>query len=124
MIADYDNMEINDYVMISGDVERQETATLWVKTEQEDPDYRWQYLTDLSGASGIEGPTGATPNIQIGTVTSGSVPNVTRSGTNENPVLNFTLVPGQKGDTGNPGAKGETRKWNIKYRSNCRNKFR
>lgn len=59
MIADYDNMEINDYVMIDGDIEEKDNATLWVKEEQEDPIYRWHYLADFSGASGVVGPTGA-----------------------------------------------------------------
>lgn len=59
MINDYDNMEINDYVMISGNVEQEDNAKLFVKTEVEDPTYRWQYLADFSGASGIQGPTGA-----------------------------------------------------------------
>ena len=54
MVADYDNMQINDYVMISGNVEQQDNATLWVKTEQEDPTYKWQYLADFSGATGIQ----------------------------------------------------------------------
>lgn len=51
MIDDYDNMEINDYVMISGNVEQEDNAKLFVKTEVEDPIYRWQYLADFSGAS-------------------------------------------------------------------------
>lgn len=59
MIADYDNMQINDYVMISGNVEQEDNAKLFVKTEVEDPTYRWQYLADFSGASGIVGPQGA-----------------------------------------------------------------
>ena len=49
-----------------------------------------------------------TPNIQIGTVTQGTSFNVTRTGTNENPVLNFTLVKGDKGDRGIQGIQGLT----------------
>ena len=59
MIADYDNMNINDYVMISGNIEQEDNAKLFVKTEVQDPTYRWQYLADFSGASGIAGPQGA-----------------------------------------------------------------
>lgn len=59
MIADYDNMELNDYVMISGNIEQEDNAKLFVKTGQEDPTYRWQYLADFSGASGVVGPQGA-----------------------------------------------------------------
>ena len=49
-----------------------------------------------------------TPSIQIGTVTQGTSFNVTRTGTNENPVLNFTLVKGDKGDRGIQGIQGLT----------------
>lgn len=108
MIADYDNMQVGDYVMIDGDIELQENATLWVKEETPAPTTKWHYLADFSGASGIQGETGATPNIQIGTVTSGATPSVTRTGTNENPILNFVLQKGDKGDTGNTGATGAT----------------
>lgn len=48
-----------------------------------------------------------TPNIQIGTVTQGSSFSVTRTGTNENPILNFTLVKGDKGDKGEQGEQGD-----------------
>lgn len=59
MIADYDNMQINDYVMISGNIEQEDNAKLFTKTETEDPTYRWVYLADFSGASGVRGPEGA-----------------------------------------------------------------
>ena len=58
MVADYDNMQINDYVMISGDIEQEDNAKLFVKTEVQDPVYKWQYLADFSGATGIQGPAG------------------------------------------------------------------
>ena len=101
MNADFNNMNVGDYVMITSSVEVEDNAKLYCKgTEQ------WIFITDFSGATGIQGPTGATPNIQIGTVVSGDSPSVTRTGTNENPVLNFTLEKGDKGDTGNTGATG------------------
>lgn len=50
---------------------------------------------------GEKGDTGATPNIQIGTVVTGDHSEVTRTGTNENPIFNFVLEKGDKGDTGN-----------------------
>jgi hypothetical protein len=59
MINDYDNMEINDYVMISGNIEQEDNAKMFTKTETEDPIYKWQYLADFSGASGVIGPAGA-----------------------------------------------------------------
>ena len=101
MNADFNNMEYGDYVMIASTVEVEDNAKLYTRGERE-----WIFITDFSGAQGIKGETGATPNIQIGTVTSGSVPSVTRTGTNENPVLNFVLQPGEKGNTGETGATG------------------
>jgi len=102
MVADYDNMNVNDYVMIQGSIEEQENATLWTKREVEVSPYKWAYLADFSGASGI---TGATPNIHIGTVTEGNEPSVTRrsGSSNENPILDFVLKTGAKGDTGATG---------------------
>lgn len=102
MVADYDNMQVNDYVMIQGNIEEEENATLWTKTETEVSPYKWVYLADFSGASGI---TGATPNIQIGTVTEGNEPAVTRraGSTNENPILDFVLKTGATGENGATG---------------------
>ena len=102
MVADYDNMNINDYVMISGNIEEEQNATLWTKTANEVSPYKWEYLADFSGASGI---TGATPNIIIGNVTEGNQPAVTRraGSSNENPILDFILKTGPKGDIGDTG---------------------
>lgn len=101
MNADFDNMQLGDYVMIASTVEVEDNAKLYTRGENE-----WIFISDFSGAQGIKGETGLTPNIQIGTVVSGVTPNVTRTGTNENPVLNFVLQKGDKGDTGDTGATG------------------
>ena len=103
MNADFNNMQLGDYVMIASTVEVEDNAKLYTRGESQ-----WIFISDFSGATGIRGETGLTPNIQIGTVVSGEMPNVTRTGTNENPVLNFTLVKGDKGDTGSQGIQGET----------------
>ena len=103
MNADFNNMQLGDYVMIASTVEVEDNAKLYTRGESQ-----WIFITDFSGATGIRGETGLTPNIQIGTVTRGSSFNVTRTGTNENPILNFTLVKGDKGDQGNQGVKGDT----------------
>jgi hypothetical protein len=66
-------------------------------------------LTEVTGEGPI-GPTGATPNITIGTVGAvpyGSVPIVTITGTTNNPVLNFELETGPTGATGPEGPKGD-----------------
>ena len=107
MNADFGNMNLGDYVMIASTVEVEDNAKLYTRGESQ-----WIFITDFSGATGIQGPTGLTPNISIGTVTSGSTPSVTRSGTDENPVLNFVLEPGEQGQQGNPRSN---RKWHFKY---------
>lgn len=53
---------------------------------------------------GIQGTIGATPELQVGTVTSGNESEVTITGTTEEPILNFVL---EKGDTGETGATGQ-----------------
>ena len=58
MTADYDNMAVNDFVMISGSVEDPDNAKMFVKGTTEDPTYRWNFVTDFSGATGIQGPQG------------------------------------------------------------------
>ncbi len=58
--------------------------------------YQWK------GDNGAKGDTGATPNLQIGTVTtldSGSNATASITGTTENPLLNLGIPKGDKGDT-------------------------
>ena len=53
------------------------------------------------GPQGETGPTGATPDIQIGTVTTGAAGSqaaATMTGTPEHPLLNLTIPKGDKGD--------------------------
>lgn len=65
---------------------------------------------------GDNGDTGATPNLQIGTVTtleSGSNATASITGTTENPVLNLGIPKGDKGDTraSGTGTGGDTETW-------------
>lgn len=53
MQADFNNMQIGDYVMIANSVELEDNAKLFTKTEN-----AWVYITDFSGATGIQGPRG------------------------------------------------------------------
>ena len=53
MNADFDNMEVGDYVMIASSVEDEDNAKLYVKTDTE-----WTFITDFSGAVGIKGEKG------------------------------------------------------------------
>ena len=72
---------------------------LGIKTDEEQ---EYTYV-DLIGPQGIQGETGATPNLTIGTVITGNASSATITGTSENPVLNLVL---EKGDTGETGATG------------------
>ena len=58
MIADYDNHEIGTTAMIQGNIEQEDNAKLFQKQSYEDPTYRWIYLADFSGATGIQGERG------------------------------------------------------------------
>ena len=63
-----------------------------------------------TGAKGDKGDTGATPNIVIGTVTTGEAgtnASATITGTTPNLTLSMTIPKGAKGDTGATGAKGD-----------------
>ena len=66
-------------------------------------------LNGKDGVNGQNGQDGTTPNIQIGTVET-LEPNeqatVTRTGTDEEPVLNFGIPKGQPGADGQPGRDG------------------
>ena len=61
------------------------------------------------GRDGIPGATGATPRFTVTAVTgeAGTAASVTQSGTAENPMVEFTIPQGVKGDTGAQGEKGE-----------------
>lgn len=53
MNADFDNMQVGDYVMIASSVELEDNAKLYVKGEEE-----WLFVSDFSGATGIQGERG------------------------------------------------------------------
>ena len=61
------------------------------------------------GKDGSPGATGATPRFTVTAVTgeAGTAASVTQSGTAENPMVEFTIPQGMKGDTGEMGEKGE-----------------
>ena len=63
------------------------------------------------GDTGAKGADGVTPNISIGTVTTGaagSSASASISGTTPNLTLNLTIPKGDKGDKGEKGIKGDT----------------
>ena len=61
------------------------------------------------GKDGSPGATGATPRFTVTAVTgeAGTAASVTQSGTAENPMVEFTIPQGVKGDTGAQGEKGD-----------------
>ena len=58
----------------------------------------------LAGTGGATGPTGPANTLSIGTVTSGTAPAVTLTGSSPSQVINFTLAQGPQGATGPTGA--------------------
>ena len=99
MNADADNIELYEFVLIhTGSVEDEDTGKLYMKDVS-----GMSYLTDLSGVQGIQGvkgETGATPNLSIGSVTTGepgTEASVQISGTKENPLLHLTIPRGEPG---------------------------
>jgi hypothetical protein len=61
------------------------------------------------GKDGSPGAIGATPRFTVTAVTgaAGTAASVTQSGTAENPMVEFTIPQGMKGDTGEKGEKGD-----------------
>ena len=53
MNADFDNMQLGDYVMIASDVEIEDNAKLYTRGES-----TWIFISDFSGAMGIQGEQG------------------------------------------------------------------
>jgi len=98
MNADYSGSDtsIGDFVMIVSNVEDPDNAKVYVKGSS-----AWVFVVDMSGATGIQGPVGPTPNLTIGTVT--DVPystgaSATLTGTAANPVLNLQIPHGPSGN--------------------------
>ena len=98
MIADYYNMGIDTHVMIKGDVEQEDNAKLFVKATFEDPVYKWVYLGDFSGATGIQGPKGDKGDQGI------QGPQGPKGDTGEQGIQG---PKGDKGDQGIQGPQGE-----------------
>ena len=96
MINDYDNMEINDYVMISGDIEHEDNAKMFTKLDTEEPNYRWYYIADFSGATGVQGPKGDKGD------------KGDPGPTGPQGEQGIQGIQGPKGDTGKTGPKGDT----------------
>lgn len=117
--ADVNNADIKvgDFVLVNtNNVEDPDNAKLYVKVQNTNGSYAYDFLVDMSGAIGF---TGKTPQFSIGTVSSGVTPAVTLSengvDSNGNPryKLNLVLPKGEKGEapvlqigtitTGTPG---------------------
>ena len=106
----YDNssviLELGDFVLISSDVEDEDNSKLFVVTSVTSSKISYGFLTDMSGARGF---TGHTPQLSVGTITTGAAGtlanvSLTENGTdaNGNPkyLINFVIPKGDKGDKG------------------------
>ena len=106
----YDNssviLELGDFVLISSNVEDEDNSKLYVVTSVTSSKITFGFLTDMSGARGF---TGHTPQLSVGTITTGAAGtlanvSLTENGTdaNGNPkyLINFVIPKGDKGDKG------------------------
>lgn len=133
MNADYNNsaLKLYDFVIINSTVEDEDNSKLYMKGET-----AFEFVTDLSGATGIQGPKGekgdqgiqgpqgvagakgekgdagadgVTPTIKAGTVTTGaagSSASVTASTSGTTTTFNFTIPRGATGAQGPQGPQG------------------
>ena len=98
MQADAANVQQGKFVLISSTEDDPDNGKLYVKGETE-----FTYLSDLSGAQGIQGPqgepgaNGVTPVITINakSVEATAEATVTKSGTDTNPIFEFSIPRGQ-----------------------------
>lgn len=108
MLADFDSPTVSKgafAVIDTGDVEDEENGRLYYKGAS-----AWHYLTDLSGAKGIQGPRGIAATISwvsAETVEDGEPASVENIGTEHDAMFVFRIPKGEKGDRGEPGEKGE-----------------
>ena len=99
-------LELGDFVLISSDVEDEDNSKLYVVQSVTSDKISYGFLTDMSGARGF---TGHTPQLSVGTITTGAAGtlaniSLTENGTdaNGNPkyLINFVIPKGDKGDKG------------------------
>lgn len=106
----YDNssvkLELGDFVLISSNVEDEDNSKLYVVQSVTSNKISYGFLIDMSGARGF---TGHTPQLSVGTITTGAagtLANVSlaENGTDDNGnpkyLINFVIPKGDKGDKG------------------------
>ena len=108
MEADFDNMDVGDYVMIASSVNDEDNAKLYVKTDTE-----WVFITDFSGAIGIQGE----PGIGIVSASAGNpsesdgytiTPITFMKTDNSQTTVNVSVKNGEQGPQGEQGIQGDT----------------
>ena len=106
-------LKLGDFVLISSNVEDEDNSKLYVVTSVTSTKISYGFLTDMSGARGF---TGHTPQLSVGTITTGAAGtlanvSLTENGTdaNGNPkyLINFVIPKGDKGDKGDAFTYGD-----------------
>ena len=109
MNQDASNVPEGSFVLIASTEDDPDNAKLYVKGSD-----AFTYMSDLSGAQGIEGPAGkdGTPGItpvisvKVTTLEAGEEATVTQEGSVEAPVLTFGIPRGKDGTNGQNGSDG------------------
>ena len=92
MNSDYSNTSIHvgDFVMVVSTVEDPDNAKIYIKGSTQ-----FECVVDMSGATGIRGPAGVSPQVSISSVTNGHRVSITDSTTTHD----FDVMNGIKGDS-------------------------
>ena len=100
-----EGFEDGDFTLISSNVNDDDNAKMYVWDGSQ-----FNYVGDLSGAQGMQGPVGPAPVIVVGTVTigkPGTQPSVTFEKVDGGYKANFVIPQGEKGEKGDAPVRGK-----------------
>ena len=103
--------EDGDFALISSNTQDEDNAKLYVWNGSQ-----FNFMTDMSGSQGIQGPTGPYPVMNVVSVTAsdpGSQLNVNYTKRDGGYDVTYVLPRGEKGDTGPKGNKGNDAVINV-----------
>ena len=105
MNADAANVPDGEFVMIASSESDPDNGKLYVRTTDGEADFT--FVSDLSGAQGIQGEAATIQVGQVLTGEAGTNANVENVGTENAAILNFTIPRGATGAAGKDGVNGQ-----------------